>query len=664
MQLTRPPLACENTDTRRWWGWAWSWLAVGGLLAAGVVVAVSLLAGAPSYLQSGIRNPGTLVTLGVPLLRLAANLAATVCVGALGFTACCTRPQRSGLLSGPAYGEIRVAGWAAAAWCVAAAALVPFSAAVTAGVPLQTASTHLVTLLGVLEPPRAWLLTAGLALVVALGCRALTWRPAPLLLAVAVAGLLPPIVTGHGASSLGHDLATAALVIHVPAAALWLGALLALLRQARRGALALPEMFARYTRLGGWCWVVLVASGLVLGGVLAWPLRIGHGYVNLLLFKVALVAVLGLLGLALRRRARRHLDTHPGGAGRVLRLSAGELVLLLGAFGASVGLTRLPLPGFLDRVLSTPEILLGYDLAGPPTLLRLLTDWRFGVLFGSLALLLGVGYLLGVARLRRRGLPWPLGRTAAWLGGCLVLLVATSSGLGRYAAAMFSLHQASHMLIAMLVPALLVLGAPLTLLRHAGEPAGTGGLPGVVELAERLRDTPLLRALTHPVSSLLLFAGSPFVLYFTGLFNVLVQFHWGHMLIEAWFLAVGYLFFWPLIGVDRPPRPVPDLVRLGVLLAAMPADIVFGALVITTDRVIGNGPASSLFYQALDLPWVSSLLADQWLAGVLALVIGELTLLLALAVLLVRWHRAAEQDDDDGSGLGAYRRLGDEVGVR
>ena len=38
----------------------------------------------------------------------------------------------------------------------------------------------------------------------------------------------------------------------------------------------------------------------------------------------------------------------------------------------------------------------------------------------------------------------------AWLLGCLVLLFATSSGLGRYMPAMFSMHMAAHMLLSML----------------------------------------------------------------------------------------------------------------------------------------------------------------------------------------------------------------------
>ena len=51
----------------------------------------------------------------------------------------------------------------------------------------------------------------------------------------------------------------------------------------------------------------------------------------------------------------------------------------------------------------TAEVAIGYDLSGPPTVARLLFDWRFDLIFGTAAILLGVLYVLGVRRLRRRG---------------------------------------------------------------------------------------------------------------------------------------------------------------------------------------------------------------------------------------------------------------------
>ncbi|WP_236794470.1 cytochrome c oxidase assembly protein [Amycolatopsis sp. GM8] len=629
-------------------GWTRSvpqWLAGGAAVALGVVVLLAALAGGTPYTQVGNGDPGLLVSVGAPVLRLLADLSGTVCVGALVFVVTCTRP-REGKLTGAGYGEVRWAAVAAGVWAVSAVLLVPFSAADTGGLPLPVVLANLPGLLGALEQPKAWLCTALLALLVAAGARmTLRWAPAALWCGVSVFAALPPLVTAHGSSDTGHDLSLAAIVVHVPAAMIWFGLLLAVLRQARRPSGDLASLVRRYDRAALWCWVVLALSGLVLGGVLVPAADLfTTAYGLALVTKMVLAVAAGIAGRLLARRAARKLATRPGDRRGVLAFAAAEVTLLSAVVGFSVGLSHLPLPGFLGKVLSTTRTLLGYDLAGPPTVLRLLGDWRPDLFFGPLALLLLVGYLIAV---RRLGGDWPRTRTAAWIAGCAVLVLATCSGIGRYAAAMFSVHQASHMLVSMLAPALLVQGAPLSLLARAA-PAG---LPGFAEVTRRLAGTRLVRVLTHPAVALVLFAGSPFLLYFTGLFDALVRFHWGHLLINVWFLAVGYLFFWVVAGEDPAPRPLPAIARLGVLLAAMPADILFGAILIGGDRIVGNGPASSNLYQALALPWVPDLAADQRAAGLIALVLGELTLLVALGALLARWAR------DDGSGFADYEQL-------
>jgi putative copper resistance protein D len=301
-------------------------------------------------------------------------------------------------------------------------------------------------------------------------------------------------------------------------------------------------------------------------------------------------------------------------------------------FAMAVGQTHLPPPAFLGHAVTAQQTLLGYPLSGPPTLARLAGDWRIDVLFGPLSVLLAVGYLVAIRRMRG----WPVIRTVCWLAGCVVMLVATSSGVGRYSTGMFSMHMASHMLLTMLSPVLLVLGAPITLV------AGVARVP-------RLRvlfGSPVVRALTHPMVALVLFAGSPFALYFTGLFDAAVRFHWAHTVIAVWFFVVGVLFAWVVVGVDPTPRQLPNLARLGMLLAAMPTDTVFAAVLMTTHTVVGNGNAGDNMYQALALPWVTSLLGDQRLGGIIALIITEVTLLLAVVVLLLRWQAAERAADE------------------
>jgi len=266
-----------------------------------------------------------------------------------------------------------------------------------------------------------------------------------------------------------------------------------------------------------------------------------------------------------------------------------------------------------------------------------------------------------VRRLRRRGDAWPPGRTLAWLCGCAALLVATSSGIGRYGPAMFSVHMGEHMILSMLVPILLVLGAPVTLALRALRPAGRAGPPGPREWLLAAVHSPWARFFTHPLVALPVFVGSYYVLYFSGLFAAALPVHGAHVFMNLHFLVTGLLFFWPLIGIDPAPRRLPPPARLGVLFASVPFHAFFGVALMSAGTVIGGA-----FYRALALPWVTDPLRDQQTGGGLAWASGELPLLLVVIVLLVQWsrqdERSARRDDrradaDGDADLVAYNAM-------
>ena len=191
------------------------------------------------------------------------------------------------------------------------------------------------------------------------------------------------------------------------------------------------------------------------------------------------------------------------------------------------------------------------------------------------------------------------------------------------------------MLLSMLVPVLLVLGGPVTLALRALPATPDGPRAWLLSLL----DAPLARALTHPLVSLALFVGSFYALYFSPLYALALPYHWAHQLMFAHFLLTGALFFWPIIGVDRAPRPVPHLGRLALLLAAMPFHAFFGVALMGAGTVIGEQ-----FFRQLALPWVPDLLADQSLGGGIAWASGEVPLLLVVLALLVQWSRADQRD--------------------
>jgi putative copper resistance protein D len=311
-------------------------------------------------------------------------------------------------------------------------------------------------------------------------------------------------------------------------------------------------------------------------------------------------------------------------------------------------------PHLLTHRFTAWDVFLGYALPDPPSVLRILTVWRFDTFLGIGALTLAVGYVFGFLRLRRRGDSWPAGRLVAWGAGCLVLLFTSSSGVKAYGSAMFSVHMAEHMTLNMFIPVLLVLGGPVTLALRALPPATDGQPPGPREWLLWLVHSKVTAFFAHPITAFVLFVASLYLVYFTPLFNTLVRYHWGHELMGLHFLLVGYLFFWGVIGIDPGPRRLPFLGRLGLLFAVMPFHALFGIATMTMTSVIGGQ-----FYGQVGLPWLSSLDSDQHLGGAIAWGSSELPMLLVVVALVAQWARqdrraASRSDRHADSSHGSY----------
>jgi putative copper resistance protein D len=639
---------------------------LGVAIAIFVAAGLTALSGSRPLAALGLPDPGGLTTYGLPVVRTLSEIAAILTVGALLAAAFLTPPERDGFLGLTGYRALRAASYTSGTWTVAALLMIPLTIADTLGRPLTSVLGfgQLIAVVPRLEGATAWLLTALLAVAVFAGCRiALSWGVSVVLLGVALLGLLPVAATGHSAAGGAHDVATDSLMLHVVAASLWVGGLVALLTlaatpEADRGWLAVAV--PRFSAVALVCWVVMAVSG-VLNALVRIPLAdvFRSGYGGLLLAKTGALLVLGAIGYLQRQRAVAAAAAgRPGG---LLRLGSVETLIMLGTVGLAVALGRSAPPARSGPPLSRTEAVIGYDLDGPPTLARVLFEWRFDLVLGSAAILLAAVYLVGARRLVRRGDRWPPGRTAAWLAGCVVVLLATSSGVGRYAPAMFSMHMGQHMLLSMLAPILLVLGAPITLALRALPVTGRDAPPGPREwLLSALHSAPA-RWLTHPLVTVPLFVGSYYALYFSGLFEDALPWHPAHLLMKVHFLLTGALFFWPLIGVDPAPRSMPPVLRLGVLFASVPFHAFFGVALMSSKEVLGR-----FFYSGLRLPWVPDLLADQRLGGGLAWATGEIPMLVVVVALVAQWARVDErtarrtdrQADRDGDAeLTAYNAM-------
>jgi putative copper resistance protein D len=425
----------------------------------------------------------------------------------------------------------------------------------------------------------------------------------------------------------------------------------------------------RFSAIALWCWVAMGLSGLLNALVRVLPSDLlTAGYGRLVVAKFVALCLLGVLGWRQRRSGVAALQADPSSRSArsaLIRLALIEAAVFGLTFGVAVGLGRTPPPPPPLRLPSIPEAEIGYNLDGPLTPARVLFDWRFDLIFGTAAIVLAGLYVAGVVRLRRRGDRWPPGRIVAWLLGCAGLLFVTSSGVGRYMPAMFSMHMAAHMGLSMLVPILLVLGGPVSLALRALPAAGRGDPPGMREWLLAALHSRLSRLLTNPVVATVLFVAGFYGLYFGGIFDSAVGSHAGHLAMNVHFLLSGYLFYWVVIGVDPTPRPIPPLAKVAVVFASLPLHAFFGVLLMGTRQVIGGD-----YYRLLGLNWHTDLLGDQKLGGAIAWAAGELPLVIVMLALLVQWarsddrtarrlDRAAELDGSGGLGadLVAYNAM-------
>lgn len=185
------------------------------------------------------------------------------------------------------------------------------------------------------------------------------------------------------------------------------------------------------------------------------------------------------------------------------------------------------------------------------------SPWPWIVVLGTLALL----YAIGVAR-QPRAKRWKRTRVVCWYAGLLAAGVALIGPIAARAHADFAFHMLGHLLLGMLAPVLLVLGAPVTLTLRA--------LPvGRSRRVVRLLSTPPLATLAHPVTAAMLNLGGLVVLYATDLYAAMHDRAPVHVLVHAHVLFAGYLFTAAMIGIDPVARRPSYLSRAVVLVLAL-----------------------------------------------------------------------------------------------
>ena len=210
------------------------------------------------------------------------------------------------------------------------------------------------------------------------------------------------------------------------------------------------------------------------------------------------------------------------------------------------------------------------------------------------------GYVVLAARQRRLAATWSGWRTASFLAGCGVLAMAVIPDLSPYPAGDFRGHMIQHLLIGMVAPTGLALGAPASLLLRSLPVRGRRA--AAVVLRSRV-----VHVLTNAAVILTLNVGGLVAIYATPLGGIVNDDPVAHHLVHVHFLVSGYLFAWLIAGLDPVPRRPTVPVRLVLLGVAITAHAVLSQLMYA--GVLGNADippeqlrgAATLMYYGGDL---------------------------------------------------------------
>jgi cytochrome c oxidase assembly factor CtaG len=195
---------------------------------------------------------------------------------------------------------------------------------------------------------------------------------------------------------------------------------------------------------------------------------------------------------------------------------------------------------------------------------------------------------------------------------------------------LFSVHVAQHMLLTMVAAPLLALGAPITLaLRVAKGPTRRRMV--------RVLHSPPLRVVGNPLVAWVLFTLTLYGLYFSPLFDLTLRQPVVHDLVHLHFIAVGLLFWWPLVGLDPSRWRLPHIARLLFVFLMVPFHAFLGVAIMNSGRVLA--PALASFQRS----WGPTPLADQQTGGAILWGAGDLIALTAVLGILISWASYEEK---------------------
>ena len=312
------------------------------------------------------------------------------------------------------------------------------------------------------------------------------------------------------------------------------------------------------------------------------------------------------------------------GLGRMHRLdvTVSGRILLLGAVATVIAL----------QLLATSPVAFahsGIDEGQNP-----LTAWNVNPLPTLVLLLVANLYLAGLSQWERPSHPVRLWQKVSFFGGLLCLFIALQSPLDALADHLFSFHQIQHLLLRMIGPLLILLGAPLTpMLRGLPSWALRGVVRPVVGNRAARR---FYEILTNPVLTTVLFLSILYIWQVPGSHNAALRYAALHQFMHSTMLASGFLFWWLVVD----PKPHRSRLHYGLR-------VLYLGLIVIPNTLLGaaitfaENPIYSA-YADLEQPFDISLMTDQQIGGAILWVPGDMMSIIVAGIVMIMWYQREE----------------------
>lgn len=234
--------------------------------------------------------------------------------------------------------------------------------------------------------------------------------------------------------------------------------------------------------------------------------------------------------------------------------------------------------------------------------------------------LLIVVYWFADARLKPHLAPAAPGPTPRqrwqWYGGIALLLVVSSWPFHDLGDVLFSFHMVEHMVLALVVPPLLLMGLPRWL---ADVTIGREAVARVI------------RPLARPIAAFTIFNATFIVIHWPDLVETMLTNALAHFVVHSWLVAVAFLMWLPVLSpTPAIPRLQPPIAMFYLFAQSLLPTIPASFLTFSTTPLYPIYGDAALAYGLTPL-------ADQTIAGVIMKLGGGFLFWVTIAVIWFRW---------------------------